>query len=128
MASCFTEQGITVWVEEEVSVVLPEALMNVHARAIILEKWLRHKGRRHAVGDRYVLNDVLVEQQLIAHLSEGLEPHVDFSLTRSSDLVMMHLDVNPSFDHLQNHLGPEILETVKGRHRKVAFLVAWTVA
>ncbi len=108
---------------EEVLAVLPQALVHVHPRAVVHEERLGHEGRHIAVLGGYVLDDVLVDHHLVAHLREGVEAHVDLGLTRGADLVVLHLDVHAGLDQLEHDLGPQVLELVGRRHREVALLV-----
>ena len=80
-------------VEERLAAV-PERLVDVHARAVVLEERLRHEGRREPglIGD--ALDDVLVEHQLVGHRQQGVEAHVDLGLAGGADLVVLHLDLD----------------------------------
>ena len=77
---------------------------------------------------RGVLRAVLVPEDLVGHLRERVEAHVDLGLAAGGHLVVVHLD--PHADRLQgqHHVGPDVLELVHRRHREVALLVARLVA
>src|SRR5205809_1140055 len=117
------DQPVPLRVEEQVLRVLPQAHVDVHARAVVTEQWLGHEGRRVPVLGAHVLDDVLVHHQLVGHACERGEPHVDLRLPRGPHLVMMHFDVDPRGDHRQHDPGAQVLQLVHRRHREVALLV-----
>ena len=88
-------------VVEERLAVLPQALVAVHARAVVLEERLGHErdGVAGRVGD--VLDDVLERHQVVGGLQQRAEPEVDLGLAGGADLVVLHLDVDAG-----RHAGP----------------------
>ncbi len=74
------------------------------------------------------LHDVLVDHQLVGHLEERREAHVDLGLPRRRHLVVVRLDDDPEILHLQDHLAADVLLGVGRRDREVAFLEARLVA
>ncbi len=122
-----TEAGIAVAGEERLAA-LPERGMRVHAAAVVLEDRLRHERDRLAVAARDVLADVLVPHELIGHLDERLELHVDLALAGRRHLVVMRLDDDADLLHLGDHLAAQIVVGIGGAHRKVAALEARLVA
>ena len=122
------QPGVADLVEEERLVALPEGLVHVHPRAVVLEDRLRHERRREAVLTGHVLDDVLVEHQLVGHRQQRVEPHVDLGLAGRAHLVVLHLDLHPEALHRQDHLRAQILEVVHRRDGEVALLVPRLVA
>ena len=98
--------------------------MAVHPRPVVLEQGLGHECGRVPGVARDVLHDVLVEHQLVGHTQQRVVTHVDLSLTARRHLVVLHLDLDPEVLHHKDHLGPQVLEMVHGRHREVPLLVA----
>ena len=113
---------------EQRRLALPDALMGMHAGAVVAEDRLGHEGRGHTVAHRDVLDDVFVPGQPVGHFGQRLEAHVDFGLAGGGDFVMLFLDADADALHLEHHLGADVLQAVGGRHRKVAFLVLDLVA
>jgi hypothetical protein len=89
--------------------ILPDRLVGVHARAVVLEKGLGHEGRRHPVLARHLLHHVLVLEELVGHLDERLELHVDLGLTAGRHLVVLRLDGDAELLHHETHLGADVL-------------------
>ena len=114
--------------EEQRLAALPQRLVAVHARAVVLEDRLRHERRRLArrVGD--VLDDVLVEHELVGHAQQRVEAHVDLGLAGGADLVVLDLDLDAEPLHREDHLGAQVLVLVHRRDREVALLVPDLVA
>ena len=71
---------------------------------------------------RDVLHDVLVFDQLVGHGDQRVELHVDLALAGGRDLVVVALDLDADPFHGQRHLGADVHERVRGRHREVALL------
>src|SRR5262249_61133129 len=91
VASRIADQRVVLSVVEDVLAPLPQALVRVHAGAVVLKNWLRHDRHRLAVPACYVLDDVLVDQNLIGHARGRGKSHIDFGLPRRSDLVVVTL-------------------------------------
>src|SRR5262245_22489767 len=121
---CLAEISITACFIENVFTALPHTLVNVHSRAIVLEKRLRHERGSLSVLARYVLHNVLVVHQVVGHFCEGVKAHVNLALTRRGYFVMMHLNANSNLLHRQDHLASKILQRVHGWDREITFLVA----
>ena len=75
--------------------VLPQRLVDVHARPVLLEDRLRHERGGLTRGVRGVLDHVLVDHHLIGHLQKRLEAHVDLALAARGHLVVMELTPDP---------------------------------
>ena len=71
--------------------------MYVHTRAVVAEERLGHEGGRHAMllGDH--ADDVFVVEQVVGHLGQRAEAHVDLALAGGSHLVMVHLHLARRF-------------------------------
>ncbi len=126
--SRLAQQAVAFRIVKEVGVALPQALVHVHAGAVIAEDRLGHERRHLAVLPRHVADDVLVIHHVVRHLLQGREAHVDLALAGGSYLVMMHFHRDADFLHLQNDLGAQILELIGRRHREVALFVPQLVA
>jgi hypothetical protein len=116
------QAGVALLVEEQRLAALPQRLVHVHARAVVLEDRLGHEGHALAGLPRHVLDDVLVEHDLVGHAQHRVEAHVDLGLTGGADLVVLHLDRDADRLELLDHLGPEVLVVVRGRGREVPLL------
>ena len=99
---------------------LPERGVRVHAAAVVLEDRLRHERHRLAVAFCDVLADVFVPHELIGHLEQRLELHVDFALSGRRDFVVVRFDDDADFAHLVHHLAAKIVVGVGRTHREVA--------
>ena len=71
----------------------------------------------------HILDDVLIHHQFVCRLDRRVKADIDFCLARRRRLVVVFLNGNPDFLHLQDHLATDILLRISGRDRKVAFLV-----
>ena len=91
-------------------------------------KRLGHEGYSLTVAVGNVLDDILEPLQLVSHVNQGGETHVDFSLTTSSNLVMLALDADSNLLKFKNHLITQVILRVNRRTGEVAFLVTRLVA
>ena len=105
------EPGVAVAGEQRLAA-LPQRRVRVHAAAVVFEDRLRHERHRLAVALRDVLADVLVPHELIGHLEQRLELHVDFALAGRRDLVVVRLDDDPDLAHLVDHLAAQVVVRV----------------
>jgi hypothetical protein len=80
----------------------------VHARAVVGVERLRHERRREAVLARDVLHHVFVLEQLVGHLDQRREAHVDLGLARGRHLVVVRLDLDADLLHRQHHLAAHV--------------------
>ncbi len=106
----------------------PQALVGVHPAAVVAEDRLRHERHGLAVAPRHVLDDVLVQQLVVAHLHHRVEPQIDLCLAGRGHLVMGALDVQADLFHHQDHLAPDIDMRIAGRDGEIPFLVTQLVA
>ena len=83
---------LCVRVVEERLAIGPVRLVGVHARPVVSVEGLRHEGRGVPALEGDVLDDVLVHHDVVGHLDQGVEPHVDFTLAASGHFVMLRLD------------------------------------
>src|SRR5256714_10929248 len=65
----------------------------------------------------YILDDVLVQQDLVGHLCERRILQINFRLARGSDFVMMNLDDDTAFLEGANHLGSNVLLMIHRRDK-----------
>src|SRR3989442_15557118 len=118
-----TQQRVALLVIENVLAFLPETLVSMHARAVILKERLRHHGHRLSAPTPNVLDDVLVEQDLVSHLCKRGVLHIDFSLAGGPDFVVMNLDNDTALLEPAHHLTTNVVLMIHRRHPKVTFLV-----
>src|SRR5699024_2287621 len=71
---------------------------------------------------------VLVHQQLVGLLYQGVEHHADLTLAGGTDLVVMHFDVQAHFFHGQAHGRAQVVLAVDRRYREIAALDTGPVA
>ena len=109
---------------EEGGIPLPEALMDVHARPVVIEQGFGHEGSGLAVLFRDVLNDVFIEDELVCTGEEGGEPEVDFTLSPCGHLMMVGFDVYATLDHRQHHFAAYVLKGVRGRYGEISLFVS----
>src|SRR5262249_7913357 len=128
VASRIADQRVVLSVVEDVLAPLPQALVRVHARAVVLENRLRHDRYRFAVPAGNVLDDVFVDQDLIGHARERRKSHIDLGLSCRTDLVVVNLYPDSAFLQCAHHLRSEILQVIHGRDWEITLFVAWLVA
>ena len=121
------QQRVALLVVEEVRAVLPEALVGMHARAVVAVERLRHERRDLAGRAGDLLHEVLVPKDLVGGLDQGAVADVDLGLTWATDLVVLDLDVDARCLERQHHPAAQILEGVHRRDREVALLRPWSV-
>ncbi len=122
------QAAVAAFAVEERFVTLPEALVDVHARAVVLEQRLRHERHGLAAGQRDVADDVLVEHQVVGGPQERAVPDVDLGLPGGPHLVMLHLDGDTRAEQRPHHLRAQIGEMVGRGYREVATLEPGLVA
>ena len=71
---------------------LPEALVGVHAAAVVAEERLGHERGGLAVSLGDVLDDVAIDHHLIGRLDQRLEAVVNFRLAGGGDFMVLLLD------------------------------------
>ncbi len=77
---------------------------------------------------RDLLDDVLVPAQLVSHLDQRVEAHVDLGLTGGRDFVVLSLHDDPDLLHDHHHLLAKVLHGVGRRAGDVPLFVANLVA
>ena len=115
--------AVALLVEHQRLAALPQRLVHVHARAVVLEQRLRHERRRLARGVGDVLDHVLVEHELVGHAQQRVEAHVDLGLAGGAHLVVLHLDAHARLDELEHDFRAKVLQLVGRRHWEVALFV-----
>src|SRR5574337_2096989 len=95
VTGCRGQIAVSSKLPEGILAALPETLVDVHARTVVLKDRLGHEGGRLAVLARGILDAVLVPQHLVRHPGERVEPHVDLALTGCRDFMVMELDRHP---------------------------------
>ena len=106
----------------------PEALVGVHAGAVVTEQRLGHERRRLAVLPGGVLDDVLEQLHLVAGVQQGRELVVDLGLARGADLVVRTLDGEAGVDQPADHRVAQVGVVVERRDGEVTALVRGLVA
>ena len=120
--SQLAEAGVAVAREQRLTA-FPQALMHMHAAAVIRKQGLRHKRHRLAVLVGHVANHILVNHHVVGGFHQLVEALVDFRLAAGGHFVMVALDVQTAGNHGLHHLAAQILVVIGGRHREVPFLV-----
>ena len=123
----FAQVGVAVTGKERLAV-LPQRQVGVHAAAVVREDRLGHEGDRLVVAAGDVLDDVLVPHELVGHLQQRREPHVDLALPGRAHLMVMRFHDDAHLAHLADHLAAQVLVGVGGADGEVSALVARLVA
>ena len=113
---------LVVRVEEGVLVAPEEALVDVHAAAVLAEERLRHEGGVAAVLVRDLLHDRAVGHDVVGHLQAVGEAHVDLVLGRP-DLVVRVLDLDAHLLERHHRVAPEVARLVERGEVEVPALV-----
>src|ERR1700687_758347 len=79
-AAKIAQLGVVRLVVEQVCLALPQTLMNVHSRGVVLEQRFGHERRSHIVLAGGILDHVFVDHQVVSHAGERSEAHVYFVL------------------------------------------------
>ena len=122
----FRQVGVAVAGEHRLAV-LPDALVGVHAGAVVAVDRLRHERRRLAIAVGDVVDAVFVDLHLVGHLEQRAELGAELVLALG-DLVVVLLDGQAHLAHAGQHLGPQVALAVNRRHGEVAALDAGPVA
>ena len=91
--------GISALAEEQRLAGFPEALMNVHATAVVVEHRLRHERGCFAVSLGHVSNNVFVGHGVVRGLNQLGEFHAQFVLSSTSHFVVVLFDGDPQLGH-----------------------------
>ena len=94
----------------------------MHARTVIANDRLGHKGRGLAVAGRDVMDHIFQNLQPVGALYERTEFRTDFVLTRARHFVMVHFDRHTHLLKNEAHFAAHILEAIDRGHRKIAAL------
>ena len=119
--------GIFVTGEERLAI-FPQALVDVHPRAIVFKERLGHECGRLAMFGGHILHNVLVDLHPVGHLNHRRKTQVNFRLTGSRDFVMMAFDLKTGANHLVDHFRADVLESIIRRDGEITTLVADLVA
>src|SRR5262249_8733437 len=98
-------------------VALPDALVDMHPRAIIPKERLGHKGGGHAALACHVLYHVFVDHYVVGHPGQLGKAHIDLALATGRDLMMVSFNRNPELFKHRHHMGTRILESIGRWHR-----------
>ena len=121
-------ESIAFGIEEEVFAIFPDALMHMHAGAVILEERLGHESGGIAILHRHILADIFVKQGLIGLPGQGIKADAELGLSGSGHLMMMGLDGDTALRHHLGYPGAQVLLAVGGWDREITFLIADTIA
>ena len=102
--------------------------MDVHAAAVIAHQGFGHEGGGLAEGMSDVLDDILEDQHFIGLLDQGAELDSDLALTGGGDLMMVHFDYQAHVLQGVTHGGPQVLQGIDRRDRKITALGARPMA
>ncbi len=116
------EPGIAALTGECRLSVLPDRLVDMHARAVVAIERLGHEGGGETALAGDVLHHILVHHEIVRHAQQGCETHVDLALPRGRHLVVMAFHGNAEELHHPHHLAAHVLQRVRGGHREVALL------
>ena len=75
----------------------------------------------------HVLDHVLIPHQLVRHLNQGREAHVDFGLAGGGHFMVMGLHFDSQIVQSQDHFSADVLEDIHGRTGEIAFLMTGLV-
>ena len=78
------QAGVAGLVEEQRLAALPQRLVRVHARAVVLEDRLRHERERLAGRPGRRLEDVLERHELVGHRQQRVEADADLALAAAT--------------------------------------------
>ena len=95
VTSQLREASIAFTIVEKWLFAAPQALMNVHTRAVIAKDGFGHESDGFTVLARRILCHVLIQHQVICSLQERVETHINFCLSCSTYLVVLCLDRYP---------------------------------
>src|SRR6185369_1539767 len=113
---------------EEVGAVFPDRLVAVHTGTVVTVKRLRHESYGLVVADSYILDDILEPLQIISHVHEGVETHIDLGLTAGGNLMVLALNTDTDFLQLHYHLVTQIVLGVGRGNREITLFMARFVA
>src|SRR5919112_2571399 len=116
------KEVLVIRVEESVLTVLEEALVGVHARAVLGSYRLGHEGGVDAMTGGNLFDDRLVSLDLVSHLQGAVKPQVDLVLA-VADLVVGVFDVYAKLLQRQDRLTPKARGRVEGGQVEVAAVV-----
>ena len=102
--------------------------MGVHPGAIITKDRLWHEGGCFAVLSGYIADQIFVVHDAVGHLRQRRVLHVDLALPGRAHLMVMDLNWNTHFFHLQDDLRADVLERVSRWRREIPFLVSQLIA
>ena len=122
----FREPGVAI-AREEVLTVLPDGLVDMHARTIVAFDRLRHEGGGLAVSSRYVPHRVFENLRPVGALHEGAEARADFALAGAAHFVVMNFNGHTLLLKERAHFAAHVGQAVAGRNREVAPLGAVAV-
>ena len=128
VVQCHIAQPSIATASKQRLVALPQALVGVHARAVVLKQRLGHERSCLAVQTRHILDDVFVQHHPVAAHQQRTKADVDFALAARAHLVVVQLYFDAAVDHRLHHLHAEVVVGIGGRHGEVAALVGGLVA
>ncbi|CAI8162423.1 MAG: Uncharacterised protein [Prochlorococcus marinus str. MIT 9215] len=85
--------------EEQGLPAFPEALVDMHASAVVIEDWLGHKRCCLAVFASNVSDDVFVDHHVVCGLNQLSELHAKFMLAGTGHFMVVLLDRDAEFSH-----------------------------
>ncbi len=113
------EVGVGVLAEEQGLTTFPEALVHVHAAAVVGKDRLGHERGCASVLAGHVADDVLVDHHVVRRGDQLGELHAQFVLG-CGHLVVMLLDGYAQLGHGQQHLAAHVLQGVVGADGEIA--------
>ena len=113
---------------EEVLVVLPDRLVDVHTRAVVADDGLGHEGRGLAIGMGDVPHRVFQDLHPVGALHQAVELGADLILAHRSHFMVMDFALDALLLQCKHHGVADILQRIGRRHREVAALDRGAVA
>ena len=121
------QAGISIAGEQRLAA-LPDALVCMHAAAVIRKQRLGHEGHRLAGQLRHVADNIFVQHHVVGGFHQRVEALIDFALSAGGHFVMVALDIQAAPDHGLHHGAAQVLVMIGGRHREITFLVARAIS
>ena len=127
VAAHLADERVALLVVEEVHAVLPQALVDVHAGAVVAVDRLGHEGQDLVVTVGHVPHHVLRQHHRVRLIAQGAVLEVDLALARRGDLVVVDLHAHAQVHQRGDDLGADVLLGVDRRRGEIAALVLRTV-
>ena len=95
----------------------------MHSAACLCRKGLGHQGRRAAILNRLVADNVFRRHGIIGKLEHLAKLHLHFHLAAAAHLVMVVFHIDAPFFHLQADLAAQVIIDIHGKRNVIASLM-----